>query len=129
MVERLGDYYGAQGRLIAIRRLSAGQCSRRTLQHSIETFIERAMAEGLGTGSPSMREIANAVLSQLVGRQATPSLQSDAHAEARQGLFCSKFVAATYKNAGLLSKGRASAEFLPKVRRARPSSCARTGPA
>ena len=116
MVERLNDYYGAQGRMIAIRRLSPGQCGRRALQHNVETFIERAMAEGLGMGSPSMREISNAILAQLGlgGRQAAISLQTDAHAEARQGLFCSKLIAATYKNAGLLSKDRASADFLPK---------------
>ena len=115
IVERLNDYYRAQGRMICIRRLSPGQCGRRALQHNVETFIERAMAEGLGTGSPSMSEIANAVLAQL-GRQAATSvsLQTDAHAEARQGLFCSKLIAATYKNAGLLSNERASADFLPK---------------
>ena len=133
LVERLTDYYGSQGRLIAIRRLSLGKAGPRALQHSIdpralqhsiETFVERAMAEGLGMGSPSSREIVHAVLAQLgLGRgwQETLSHQVDAHTEARQGLFCSKFVAATYKNAGLLSKHRASAEFLPKVRCARPS--------
>ena len=115
IVERLSDYYRAQGRMICVRRLSPGQCGRRALQHNVETFIERAMAEGLGTGSPSMSEIANAVLAQL-GRPAATSvsLQTDAHAEARQGLFCSKLIAATYKNAGLLSNERASADFLPK---------------
>ena len=115
MVERLNDYYGAQGRMICVRRLTPGQCGRRALQHNVETFIERAMSEGLGMGSPSMLEISKAILAQLGGRAGTAvSLQTDAHAEARQGLFCSKLIAATYKHAGLLKNDRASADYLPK---------------
>ena len=62
LAERLTEYYHAQGRLIAVRRLSNGRCSRRSLQRSVESFTEHAMASGIGAGPPSVGEILRGVL-------------------------------------------------------------------
>ena len=117
---RLYTYFAIQGREIHLRRLIPGQ-DREQMQRKVEEFVRGV----LGQSPPSIQEMVVAVLKQErfissfiahlaggaggAGDDGQPAVEDDL-----QTLFCSKLIAAVYKDAGLLAPHRASSDFLPK---------------
>ena len=121
---RLYTYFAVQGREIHLRRLLPGQ-DREIMQKRVEDFVRGV----LGHSPPSIQEMVVAVLKQeqflstFISRLAgggTADGTADGHPEPAavednlETLFCSKLIAAVYKDAGLLAKHRVSSNFLPK---------------
>jgi len=112
---RLYTYYAIQGREIVLRRLLPGQ-ERGVMQRRIEKFVYSV----LGNKPPSIEEIVVAVLKQesfitpIVSRLAGGTKKDDEVKDDLQTLFCSKLIAAAYKDIGLLGKHRKTSDFLPK---------------
>ena len=120
---RLYSYFAIQGREICLRRLSLPH-ERPEMQAQVEEFVRGV----LGQKPPSIEEMVLAVLSQqsilsaFIGRLRGGGGGDDDSADGAQhavaddlsSFFCSKLVAAMYKNLGLLSAHRSSGDFLPK---------------
>jgi len=113
---RIYTYYAIQGREISLRRLLPGQ-DRAAMQRRVEQFVRSV----LGQKPPSIEEILMAVLKQETfvssfvarlagGSDAPPKEVSDD----LETLFCSKLIAAAYKDIGLIAKHRQTSDFLPK---------------
>jgi hypothetical protein len=113
---RLYTYYAIQGRLICLRRLVPGQ-DRAQMQRRVETFVRNV----LGHSPPSIQEMVVAVLKQegvissfiskLAGGGAADAADVKDDLET---MFCSKLIAAVYKDVGLIAGNRLSSDFLPK---------------
>ena len=113
---RLYTYYAVQGRVITLRRLLPGQ-DRAEMQRKVERFVRNV----LGKSPPSIPELLTAFLKQehyiqafidkLAGgdNRERPEVQDDIST-----MFCSKLMAAIYKDVGLLAPHRAAADFMPK---------------
>jgi hypothetical protein len=134
---RLYTYYAIQGRELSLRRLLPGQ-DREAMQQRVEAFVRSV----LGHSPPSIQEMVMAVLKQdnyvttfihkLAGGvhdiipkgapqktlrhepEAEEGKEVERHEDDLQTLFCSKLIAAVYKEIGLLSPNRISSDFLPK---------------
>ena len=107
---RLYTYFAVQGRAIVLRRLSLGR-DRAELQARVESFVRGV----LGQKPPSIEEIVMAVLKQEALLSAFISkLRGGAAEDDLSSLFCSKLVAAVYKDVGLIGSERAAGDFLPK---------------
>ena len=121
---RLYTYYAIQGRNISLRRLLPGQ-DREAMQQKVETFVRTV----LGHSPPSIQEMVVAVLKQetyissFVSKMAGGGGEKDNALTVAnsapveddlQTLFCSKLIAAVYKDVGLISPNRVSSDFLPK---------------
>ena len=129
---RLYTYYAIQGRELSLRRLLPGQ-DREEMQQKVEAFVRSV----LGHRPPSIQEMVMAVLKQetvisnfinnLAGgvnaikgdgdgdkdAKGKPAVERR-HEDDLQTLFCSKLIAAVYKEIGLLAPHRISSDFLPK---------------
>ena len=116
---RLYTYYAIQGRDIHLRRLLPGQ-DRDQMQRRVEDFVRGV----LGHSPPSIQEMVVAVLKQeqflssfisrLAGGGAESTKEKAAVEDNLDTLFCSKLIAAVYKDVGVLAPHRQSSDFLPK---------------
>ena len=112
---RLYTYFAIQGREIHLRRLLPGQ-DRLQMQQRVEAFVRNV----LGQKPPSIEEMLVAVLKQeqllssFISRLAGGSDTSKEVEDDLETLFCSKLIAAVYKDIGVLGKHRSSSDFLPK---------------
>jgi hypothetical protein len=106
---RLYTYFAVQGRMIVLRRLSLGR-DRHELQGKVEAFVRGV----LGQKPPSIEEIIMAVLKQEALLSAFISKLRGSREDDLSSLFCSKLIAAVYKDVGLLEHARSSGDFLPK---------------
>ena len=88
---------------------------REEMQRKVETFVRGV----LGQKPPSIQEILTAVLKQdsiisaFISTLSGASTKDEVHDDL-ETLFCSKLIAAVYKDVGLLGKNRKSSDFLPK---------------
>ena len=115
---RLYTYYAVQGRVISLRRLLPGQ-DRAEMQKKVEIFVRNV----LGKSPPSIRELVTAILRQeqflssfiarLAGGGDGKGPPPEVH-DSLETMFCSKLIAAIFKDIGLLEAHRESADFLPK---------------
>jgi len=113
---RLYTYYAVQGRVICLRRLLPGQ-DRAEMQKKVELFVRNV----LGRSPPSIQELVSAVLKQEQYLSSFISTLTGGGADGSRPvhdsldtMFCSKLIAAIFKDIGLLAPHRASADFLPK---------------
>lgn len=113
---RLYTYYAVQGRVISLRRLLPGQ-DRAEMQRKVERFVRNV----LGKSPPSISELLTAFLKQEHYIQAFISKLAGGDDKEKppvhdslETMFCSKLMAAIYKDVGLLAPHRAAADFMPK---------------
>ena len=108
---RLYTYYAVQGRVICLRRLLPGQ-DRTQMQKKVELFVRNV----LGKSPPSISELLTAFLKQegLITNFISSLNGEKEVQDSLETMFCSKLLAAIYKDIGLLAPHRASADFLPK---------------